>query len=298
MSQDNDGQIESGRRRFLKVLGVSSLGMGAISVLPSAKALSLGDTISNSGNLSFEADNLNFFGGGSSTPDFSIDENGNLQVEGSLDLQQNEAQNMVIDNKYSDPSSPQTGQVWMSIDPTVIEDFEDGNFDDWTNVGSAWSITSTSINGTYSAEKEQGVGPQNNPVQYTGNKRTPEAGDKFEFYQQWMGNSNGAVMCHFGQSDDFSQGYNVRWNPSDNEMRIVKQGVGTLASSSPSGSSGIYRNIIEWHEDGTIVYTVEHNDGTVVDSISATDTDYTSGNIGFRAHGDTRTDSWKIIDSV
>lgn len=116
--KDSKESPQMDRRKFLKTLGIGSLGLGALAAVPGASALDIqtNELINSGENLSLKSDKLNFYGSGSNTPDFRIDENGNTVIQGNLDVQQNEIKQLVIDQKSSDPNSPAVGQIWYRTD--------------------------------------------------------------------------------------------------------------------------------------------------------------------------------------
>jgi len=53
---------------------------------------------------------------GTSNPAVPLDVNGDASINGDLNMNQNQIQNMVIENRTSDPSNPAVGQIWIRTD--------------------------------------------------------------------------------------------------------------------------------------------------------------------------------------
>lgn len=89
---------ESTRREFIKKIGLGTLTAGGIAFLPSALSkLTITDT-------GITRDGTSFL---SSTK---------VNLSNALDFNQNEAKEMVVENRTSDPSSPAEGQLWVRTD--------------------------------------------------------------------------------------------------------------------------------------------------------------------------------------
>jgi len=62
----------------------------------------------------------NYFGGdvgiGVNPPTAKLDVNGNVNVNGEINFNQNEAKNMALENRTSDPPTPVVGQMWIRTD--------------------------------------------------------------------------------------------------------------------------------------------------------------------------------------
>lgn len=91
MSEDTDNEGVS-RRGFMKMLGIGSLSLGALSLIPSAASRV---TI---GSDSIDVDGKNFLSGLPAT-----------EAAG-------EVKNFVLDRRSSDPSNAEVGQMWYRTD--------------------------------------------------------------------------------------------------------------------------------------------------------------------------------------
>lgn len=236
----------------------------------------------------------------------SSTENDTAEVDPSISLNESTEYYWQADSGVLQDTS---GNSWNGISDTttynftsktlVMADFETGDFSNWDNVPSSWSIeTSTVYEGNYAFYKEAGNGPASSAT-YGGPVQTPSQGDTFRWHHYHGGNSNGASQIQFG-FQDWNNRYQASFNINDDVMKLqkVEGGSGsTMTSSSLSGSSGNwYINEVEWQEDGTIIYTVYDSNENQLNQISATDNTFTSGGIALEAHGDVYTDNIRYVN--
>ncbi|MBN2543227.1 hypothetical protein JXI42_10215 [bacterium] len=71
---------------------------------------------SRTGNYVYTFNNTDSVGIGTTTPGAKLDVNGDVNIEGDVDFNQNEAKNFRIENRTSDPASPLPGQMWIRTD--------------------------------------------------------------------------------------------------------------------------------------------------------------------------------------
>lgn len=137
----------------------------------------------------------------------------------------------------------------------------------------------------------------------------PSSGDVFEFYVYVSGFISGGSAInrfHFGKQDyqEGDNGYRIWWTLNDNYWRLEKYTGGnqdTLAEARISNNwpTGQWlRGVIDWTGTGWSA-TMYRANGTQIDSLSTTDTTYTSGGVGWD-NGEyciSYTDDWRLISS-
>ena len=87
------------RRNFLKKAGLGTLGLGALMSPVSA--------------LNVKSNDFSIYTSSNNTEALTVDSNQNVNIQnGNLDLNQNQAQGLVLEQVNGDPSNPATGQIW------------------------------------------------------------------------------------------------------------------------------------------------------------------------------------------
>jgi len=140
-TKSSESNEDLSRRSFLKKLGASAIGLGALSI-PSASA------------LNFRSDNLQFYGGkGESNIEFKVDSIGNITASNTLNMSSNKIINL------STPSNPQDAATYKWVNNnynnytdsdaitainndsdhgnTASHSYFSGSHNDLTNIGSA-----------------------------------------------------------------------------------------------------------------------------------------------------------------
>jgi len=180
------------------------------------------------------------------------------------------------------------GQTVFTAD-IVIDKFEDGNINEYGgDLGSYSVTTSNPISGSASLLGNLNI----KYIQSTsGLENYPQTGDTFSYKMRIEGNVNIFAGMVFGVQSDTTQNY--VWLMSSggttDELRFRKNvesgGFGTeLAQVPMSGSftNDVFRFEVDWQNDGTIAIEVfNESTATSIGNASVTDTDYTSGGIGF-----------------
>ena len=128
----------------------------------------------------------------------------------------------------------------------------------------------------------------------SGLNRYPEAGEEFAWYSKNDSESLCGMGVVFGIQDETANNYHARPRPGDgSNIQILKDAssgnIGTTLESEDAALDlqTYYESVVEWHEDGTItlsIYNVDQSDGErqdLIESVTATDSDYSNGGIGF-----------------
>lgn len=164
---------------------------------------------------------------------------------------------------------------------TIIDDFEDGA-PEWTLNGAAESA-SYAWSGSQSLEVQDADGEA---YSTSGLPAYPAAGDVYQarIFKPSGGGGGGAL--DFGWQDA-NNNYLARhgWTDGTVELRKTEAGnVTTLASASWTGPTGEFlKGTVDWGADGTIIYDLDHEDGTNITEMSATDPTWSSGGIACSA---------------
>lgn len=175
----------------------------------------------------------------------------------------------------------------------VIEDWETGDFSNWTSDGS-WSISGDAYEGNYSAFRQPDPGSRDVEIIYTGESETPSAGDTVSWWQQHDTTQRAGVLVYWcAQSGSFNNQY-VAYYEFGREGEIVIQKVSggntveqELESAPLVSTFGWHKCILEHEADGAITLRAEQEGGNQIASVTMTDTDYTSGELGLSSFGDT-----------
>jgi len=171
----------------------------------------------------------------------------------------------------------------------ILDDFEDGDLSEYAgDTGSASVVTSPALVGSHSAQAD---GASANKA-ITRTDITVGQGDTIDFRQQYQSTTYGGVglfcvQSETGYSSLSCYGAGINLQAGEILIRRYDSGSGTVLTSKSVGvSTGTeYRNEVDIADDGTIsLTTYKVSDGTVVDSISATDTNYPSGGIGIQTY--------------
>lgn len=177
----------------------------------------------------------------------------------------------------------------------TIDDFEDNDIAEYTgNTGPFDVVSTTAFEGTYSLKGSSG-GSLATIVSTSGLNAYPAQGDTIDYRAYTTdtdpagtgGDSARAGML-FGVTEsggNISDGYGAINNYADDNIQLQKfsgggrSGLNSTTIDWSSYNSEWIRGEIEW--DSTITYTVYDDAGTVIDTVSASDSSYTSGGIGW-----------------
>jgi hypothetical protein len=171
----------------------------------------------------------------------------------------------------------------VTLDTLIVDNFEDNNLNEYTEtVNSGVFQTQSGVvdNGEYALEKSS-TSSGSNPeiISTSGLDNYPEQGDTIRYSVRFESSSVAFPGFLFGVQD--GSNYYYVDTDSDSDIRIRKStssGGSILASSTGSFGAGTWHDVvIDWQTDGTITATINGNT-----SVTATDTTFTTGGIGFR----------------
>ncbi|MFC7128444.1 Ig-like domain-containing protein [Haloferax chudinovii] len=170
------------------------------------------------------------------------------------------------------------------LEPTVttlLEDWDDGSLADYSGDTGSASISTVSHDGPNSLRLESSY----SNVYIYNTSSAVEPGDTFS---TWVrpgseGGRHGWVVfgdpTADGSSDSARDGYQA-YIDADNEIRLQRVDNGSvtqLKSATPTiNADNWYRLKVDWGADGTIVMSVYDDTGTLIDTISETDTTFQS----------------------
>lgn len=157
----------------------------------------------------------------------------------------------------------------------VIDDFEDQDFANWSNTGNA-TIASDGAEGSYSGEHNSSN--TNHIYSNSGLNYYPAPGDTWTIYMKMV--DNGDHRFGWGTTMDSSSyntnGYEVALrNGSGSRTEINVDGAQLVSGSTPPTTEWIQIDIT-WGTSGGIDAVFDSLDSTYSESLSATDTTYTS----------------------
>jgi len=171
----------------------------------------------------------------------------------------------------------------------IIDDFEDGNINEYSGDTGSYSVTSSNpIGGSDSLSGQIDLKYVHSN---SGLNNYPQAGDTFSFKMRVEGNINVASGMVFGVQSTTSQNYCLRYDSETGTDRVrVKKNVSSGNFGTTIGdfnlnqnfTNDVFRFEIDWGINGNISFDVfNENTSTNVGSGSFTDTDYTNGGIGW-----------------
>jgi hypothetical protein len=177
--------------------------------------------------------------------------------------------------------------VVAAADSNVIDDFEDGNLDEYQLFRETEGAVVVS-NPTYSGSKALSVENKSTEmVSTTGLDYYPSAGDTFSTNIRWEGTANALALCYGVQ--DYDNRYYAQVSPDAQNIRLYREENGSKYQLAKQ-LSGVnlsedtwYELRVEWQSDGTHTFSVYEDDGTRVAQVSAVDTTWSDGGIGYRA---------------
>ncbi|UHQ98497.1 right-handed parallel beta-helix repeat-containing protein (plasmid) [Natrinema zhouii] len=175
--------------------------------------------------------------------------------------------------------------------PGTIDDFEDGNLDQYVGTLGNYEVNDESpvAEGTYSLKNPGGNAGMIGS--FEGLPRYPEAGDTFAAKVAQTGEGGVAFIGIAFGMQDFDNLYFTRldWNNDSWQLWKVESGeFDTIASDdlSLTDPGTIYEIVIDWDEDSGITSNLHTTDGEVLASAEAPDEDtFLEGGFGTRRSG-------------
>jgi hypothetical protein len=176
------------------------------------------------------------------------------------------------------------------ITDRVVDNFEDGDLSEYEDVTSEFTVQSSIVyDGSYALQVNANDG-KNWIISTDGLNVYPKAGYKFQYHWLSTTGSSGNADFAFGVQDS-SNFYRIRKKVWSGVFSLVKieGGSGTNLDSTSVSYSGDkwYRIVVDqWSKEGSISITIEEaSSGSEVGSLSADDTSYQNGGIGFINNG-------------
>jgi hypothetical protein len=171
----------------------------------------------------------------------------------------------------------------------IVDDFEDGDLSEYGFADSQFEVTQArAFDGSFSIRDDHTEATSLvYAVSTSGLENYPAAGDTIEYRHYIESSSAGTAFAEFifaAQSETSSpNGYYVKLNESF--MSLAKNRLTTLDSVNTATPLDQWLRVeIDWDVGGTINVSIENSAGTQVASLSATDSTYASGGIGFGAN--------------
>ena len=203
---------------------------------------------------------------------------------------------------YSQVRKGDGTELWNAIPDSVVEDFEDGNLDNYSGDKTSQTIISTdALEGSFSLETTAGSLVESSSetvILWTDHPDPPQkGGDDFSaLIEPRAADANGAFLfATSGSTPDWS-GYVILLGTSNDATWIgkVESGSSTWIAqgSGPISQDQTYEVVASWQSNDTISATTYEFDtstmtrGSEVESISATDGTFTTGGIGLGGSGD------------
>ena len=173
--------------------------------------------------------------------------------------------------------------------PPIFDDFERETVDEYGGSTGDFSITTSTVyEGSRALTNDSGTFAGINST--SGLERYPSRGDELHVYFTNASDDNFVSFNFFSQSEtDNPERYAVGLSGVDGNLTLWRQQGGTLdtlaSDSSTQQISGWYR--AEISTDSTTVYADLYDDSSnsLLGSVQASDTTYSSGGIGFRSAG-------------
>lgn len=165
----------------------------------------------------------------------------------------------------------------------LIDDFEDGDTSGWT--GDISASTNRTFEGTYSGKVNVG-GTSSNSYSTSGLPAYPEQGDTFKAHHYYDTNrSQTGIMWGGDGSCDDNNRYFARVDGTGKFVLAYESGGANSELDSTNIDESNYKNqwneiYVEWGTNGSMKVDWKRPDGSVILSLSGTDSNYTSGGIG------------------
>jgi hypothetical protein len=180
----------------------------------------------------------------------------------------------------------------QSTDPSeteiAIDDFEDGTLNEYSvyREGPATLVSSPTYSGSQALAIDQTA---TDVVSMAGLPYYPQAGDTFSTRVRWTPDANGVIFAYGVQTyveySDFEY-YYILIKPDADQIALKKWDNDTKSKLDKNLSVGMsadtwYELEVDWQTDGTHTVTLYDDSGAQVSQLSAVDTAYSSGGLGF-----------------
>jgi hypothetical protein len=173
----------------------------------------------------------------------------------------------------------------------TIDGFEDNDIDEYGGDKSIYTVqTGTVYDGNYALKGEQsGETTIRTISSLSGLSKYPQPGDTFR-YRVYPANlsDNVQYFVQFATQSETSapDRYSIKLDGGGDEFEISKRVSGSfteLAAATQTYSSQWYTVEVEWADDGTITATLYDDTDTQLNQITATDTTFVGGGVGWVA---------------
>lgn len=158
---------------------------------------------------------------------------------------------------------------------TIVDDFEDQNLNEYSGSVSDYTITNEkAVNNSYSLKSNASAKIINDSV-------TVGQGSTITGYL--ITPADGMAILQFGVQD-FDNNYIINLSSFDTDLTLAKKendNYSTLDSTYVNPTGEWYKIRIEWLPDNSITCTLYDNNDSLIATVSATDSTFTSGKIGF-----------------
>lgn len=171
----------------------------------------------------------------------------------------------------------------------IIDDFEDGDLSEYefeNGNGDAAEVVSSPIHHGERALKLSGAHFHLNST--SGLDNYPEAGDAFGGWIRGSSDIDGSLVLLYGVQD-FENRYYAYVDINSGTIRIRKKESGSITTLDEATgldlSTGAWYEIdVRWRTTGRHVFSLYDTNGHLKGQVTATDSTWTSGGIGFNAH--------------
>jgi hypothetical protein len=177
------------------------------------------------------------------------------------------------------------------FDWVTVEDAEDGDISEYVGDTGSWAASTTR---PYAEQRslEQSTNNSNVILSFSGLPNYPSQGDKIRFfaYRDTSGSNTQPteILFYFGMqntSNYYQYEFGVR-GPTPGTMTLSVTDGGSSSSlatheGSLSPADEWLEVVVRWANDGTITCTVYDLDGVSYGSVSATDTTFAGGGVGW-----------------
>lgn len=197
-------------------------------------------------------------------------------------------------------TSSGVAQTVVSSGPTIVDSFEDQDKAEY-DVGdaSAWNVDQTfASDGSYGLT-HTGAAQSKDLISTSGLDAYPSQGSEFHIDHEWTyggASANSHQMRYYFAYNDGSNHYMIQEIHNDGNLEIwrdIGSGYERIASSFDANypENTKIRTEVVW-DDGTLggsqgditVTLIDTSDGSQIDTLSANDTNHTSGGMGFNSN--------------
>lgn len=171
---------------------------------------------------------------------------------------------------------------------SIIDDFDDGDLSEYTvyRQGPASVVSSPTYSGAGALKID---GTSTDVVSMSGLPDYPEAGDTFSTRVRWTSNANGVqfaygIQTYVEYSDQEYYFVNIR--PDADQIVLKRYDLNGKHKLDKNFNVGLsadtwYELEVDWQTDGTHTITLFDESGSQVTQLSATDSTWTDGGVGF-----------------